>query len=152
MSQKNPEFPPVSVEAWQKAAAKSAPGGDLRALDWRTPDGITVKALYTAEDTKDLPNANTVPGFEPYLRGPQATMYAVRPWTIRQYADVSTAEESHPFYRNNLDAGQMALSVAIPLASTRCYATDHPRTAAHTSRTGLQPPHVRTPRLPPAHT
>ena len=94
MTQKptSPEFQPTSLEAWEKAAAKSAPGGDVSALNWVTPDGITVKPLYTAADTASLPHANTLPGFEPFLRGPQATMYAVRPWTIRQYAGFSTAE------------------------------------------------------------
>ena len=95
MSQKQPEFQAASLEAWHKAAAKSAPGGDVNALNWLTPDGISVKPLYTAEDTANLPYANTLPGFEPFLRGPQATMYAVRPWTIRQYAGFSTAEESN---------------------------------------------------------
>jgi methylmalonyl-CoA mutase len=95
MSSKKNEFQSASLEAWHKAAAKSAPGGDVNALNWQTPDGISVKPLYTAEDVKDLPHANTLPGFEPYLRGPQATMYAGRPWTIRQYAGFSTAEESN---------------------------------------------------------
>ena len=92
-----PSFATASLADWAKAAAKSAPGGDIQALNWVTPDGITVKPLYTAEDTASLPHANTLPGFEPYLRGPQATMYAVRPWTIRQYAGFSTAEESNAF-------------------------------------------------------
>jgi methylmalonyl-CoA mutase len=83
---------------WQKAAAKSAPGGSVAALNWLTPDGIAVKPLYTAEDLASLPHTNTLPGFAPYIRGPQATMYAVRPWTIRQYAGFSTAEESNAFY------------------------------------------------------
>ena len=91
----NPEFQPASLAQWTKAAAKSAPGGQVDALNWVTPDGITVKPLYTAEDVQGLPNTNTLPGFEPFLRGPQATMYAVRPWTIRQYAGFSTAEESN---------------------------------------------------------
>ena len=86
MSSDNPTFQPASLDAWVRAAAKSAPGGDVNALNWVTPDGISVKPLYTAADTQDLPYANTLPGFEPYLRGPQATMYSVRPWTIRQYA------------------------------------------------------------------
>ena len=103
MSQNQPEFQQASLEAWHKAATKSAPGGDLNALNWITPDGITVKPLYTAEDVKNLPYANTLPGFEPFLRGPQATMYAVRPWTIRQYAGFSTAEESNAFYRQALE-------------------------------------------------
>jgi hypothetical protein len=105
MSQKQPEFQAASLEAWHKAAAKSAPGGDVNALNWLTPDGISVKPLYTAEDTANLPYANTLPGFEPFLRGPQATMYAVKPWTIRQYAGFSTAEESNAFYRKALAAG-----------------------------------------------
>ena len=88
-----PPFKSASLDDWHKAATKSAPGGDVQGLNWVTPDGITVKPLYTAEDTRDLPYANTLPGFEPFLRGPQATMYAVRPWTIRQYAGFSTAEK-----------------------------------------------------------
>src|SRR5256885_716747 len=103
MRQPRPEFTndenAADLEAWRKAAAKSAPGGDVHALDWVTPDGIAVKPLYTAEDLQGLPFTNTLPGFEPYIRGPQATMYASRPWTIRQYAGFSTAEESNAFYR-----------------------------------------------------
>ena len=95
MTDKNPEFKTATLDAWAKAAAKSAPGGNVDALNWITPDGIAVKPLYTAADTADLKHADTLPGFEPYLRGPQATMYAVRPWTIRQYAGFSTAEESN---------------------------------------------------------
>ena len=83
-SKQAPAFHTATLADWQKAAQKSAPGGDVTALNWVTPDGIAVKPLYTAEDTKNLPYANTLPGFEPFLRGPQATMYAVRPWTIRQ--------------------------------------------------------------------
>ena len=76
------KFNPASLEQWGKAAAKSAPGGDVNALNWQTPDGISVKPLYTAEDVKDLPYTNTMPGFEPFIRGPQATMYAVRPLSL----------------------------------------------------------------------
>ena len=79
-----PSFEQGDHAAWLRAAAKSAPGGNVDALNWTTPDGIVVKPLYTAADTADLPYANTLPGFAPYVRGPQATMYAVRPWTIRQ--------------------------------------------------------------------
>ena len=100
-----PQFDQGSDAAWLKAAAKSAPGGKVDALNWQTPDGITVKPLYTAEDVADLPHTHTLPGFEPFIRGPQATMYAVRPWTIRQYAGFSTAEESNAFYRKALAAG-----------------------------------------------
>ena len=84
MNSKKSEFPTATLEAWHKAATKSAPGGDVSQLDWITPDGIRVKPLYTGADTQGLPHADTLPGFEPFLRGPQATMYAVRPWTIRQ--------------------------------------------------------------------
>ena len=118
MTSKNTEFQLASIEAWSKAAAKSAPGGNLDTLNWQTPDGITVKPLYTAADTRHLSYANTLPGFEPYLRGPQATMYAVRPWTIRQYAGFSTAEESNAFYRKALAAGgQGAPFVPLPPSS-----------------------------------
>lgn len=132
-----PEFAPASLEAWAKAAAKSAPGGDLGALDWHTPDGISVKPLYTAEDIKDLPYTNTLPGFEPFLRGPQATMYAVRPWTIRQYAGFSTAEESNAFYRKALAAGGQGVSVAFDLATHRGYDSDHPRVTGDVGKAGV---------------
>ena len=98
MTTPNP-FKSASLEDWTKAAIKSAPNGDLEALNWKTADGIVVKPLYTAEDIKDLPYTNTLPGHEPFIRGPQATMYAGRPWTIRQYAGFSTATESNAFYR-----------------------------------------------------
>ena len=124
---KLPEFTPATMADWQKAAAKSAPGGNVDALNWHTPDGITVKPLYTADDVKDLSYTNTLPGFEPFIRGPQATMYAVRPWTIRQYAGFSTAEESNAFYRKALAAGGQGVSVAFDLATHRGYDSDHPR-------------------------
>ena len=137
MTQKTPEFQSASLDAWAKAAAKSAPGGDVNALNWLTPDGISVKPLYTAEDTHNLPYANTLPGFEPYLRGPQATMYAVRPWTIRQYAGFSTAEESNAFYRKALAAGGQGVSVAFDLATHRGYDSDHPRVTGDVGKAGV---------------
>ncbi len=109
----------------------------MNALNWQTPDGITVKPLYTAADTQDLPYANTLPGFEPYLRGPQATMYAVRPWTIRQYAGFSTAEESNAFYRKALAAGGQGVSVAFDLATHRGYDSDHPRVTGDVGKAGV---------------
>ncbi|MFN7122504.1 MAG: methylmalonyl-CoA mutase, partial [Hydrogenophaga sp.] len=133
----SPEFPTVPLEAWAKAAQKSAPGGDLGALDWVTPDGIRVKPLYTAEDTAGLPHTNTLPGFEPFIRGPQATMYAVRPWTIRQYAGFSTAEESNAFYRKALAAGGQGVSVAFDLATHRGYDSDHPRVTGDVGKAGV---------------
>ncbi len=137
MSDKQSEFRPASLDAWQKAAAKSAPGGDVNNLNWVTPDGITVKALYTAADTAGLPHADTLPGFEPYLRGPQATMYAARPWTIRQYAGFSTAEESNAFYRKGLAGGGQGVSVAFDLATHRGYDSDHPRVTGDVGKAGV---------------
>lgn len=122
---------------WQKAAAKSAPGGNVEALNWITPEGITVKPLYTAADVKDLPHADTLPGFAPFVRGPQATMYAVRPWTIRQYAGFSTAEASNDFYRKALAAGAQGVSVAFDLATHRGYDSDHPRVTGDVGKAGV---------------
>ncbi|MFZ2309492.1 MAG: methylmalonyl-CoA mutase [Rhodoferax sp.] len=137
MTEKNPEFKAANLDAWAKAAAKSAPGGNVELLTWITPDGIAVKPLYTAEDTANLAYTNTLPGFEPYLRGPQATMYAVRPWTIRQYAGFSTAEESNAFYRKALAAGGQGVSVAFDLATHRGYDSDHPRVTGDVGKAGV---------------
>jgi len=132
-----PAFEQGDHAAWLRAAAKSAPGGDVAALNWTTPDGIVVKPLYTAADTANLPYANTLPGFAPYVRGPQATMYAVRPWTIRQYAGFSTAEESNAFYRQALAAGGQGVSVAFDLATHRGYDSDHPRVTGDVGKAGV---------------
>ncbi len=137
MSSSNPEFTPPSYEAWLKAAQKSAPGGQIEALDWTTPDGIKVKPLYTAADVAELPHTHTLPGLEPFIRGPQATMYAVRPWTIRQYAGFSTAEESNAFYRRALAAGGQGVSVAFDLATHRGYDSDHPRVTGDVGKAGV---------------
>jgi methylmalonyl-CoA mutase len=136
-SKPEPTFKPADLGAWAKSAAKSAPGGDLNALNWITPDGITVKPLYTAADLQGLKYTDTLPGFEPYLRGPQATMYAVRPWTIRQYAGFSTAEESNAFYRKALAAGGQGVSVAFDLATHRGYDSDHPRVTGDVGKAGV---------------
>ncbi len=130
-------FQAASLESWAKAASKSAPGGDVAALNWVTPEGIVVKPLYTAADTAALPHANTLPGFEPFIRGPQATMYAVRPWTIRQYAGFSTAEDSNAFYRQALAAGGQGVSVAFDLATHRGYDSDHPRVTGDVGKAGV---------------
>ncbi len=127
----------ATLARWEAAARKSAPGGDLTALNWQTPDGITVKPLYTAQDLQGLPDTDTLPGFAPYLRGPQATMYAVRPWTIRQYAGFSTAEESNAFYRKALAAGGQGVSVAFDLATHRGYDSDHPRVTGDVGKAGV---------------
>ena len=128
---------PPTLEDWQRAAARSAPGGDVDALNWTTPEGLVVKPLYTAADVQGLPHADTLPGFAPYLRGPQATMYAVRPWTIRQYAGFSTAEASNAFYRQALAGGAQGVSVAFDLATHRGYDSDHPRVTGDVGKAGV---------------
>ena len=132
-----PEFAPATLAQWEKAAAKSAPGGDLARLNWVTPEGITVKPLYTAADVAGLPYTDTLPGFEPFVRGPQATMYTVRPWTVRQYAGFSTAEESNAFYRQTLAGGGQGVSVAFDLATHRGYDSDHPRVTGDVGKAGV---------------
>jgi methylmalonyl-CoA mutase len=126
-----------ALPAWQKAAAKSAPDGDLSRLTWRTPEGLEVKPLYTAADLQGLAYTDTLPGFAPFLRGPQPTMYAVRPWTIRQYAGFSTAEASNAFYRKSLAAGGQGVSVAFDLATHRGYDSDHPRVTGDVGKAGV---------------
>ncbi len=127
----------ADLEAWQSAAAKSAPSGDLARLQWKTPEGLTVKPLYTRRDLEGLPYTDTLPGFAPFVRGPQATMYAGRPWTIRQYAGFSTAEESNAFYRQALAGGGQGVSVAFDLATHRGYDSDHPRVAGDVGKAGV---------------
>ena len=137
MTKKSREFKPATLEDWEQAALKSAPKGDLESLNWHTPDGITVKALYTAADIEGLAHTDTLPGFEPYIRGPQATMYASRPWTIRQYAGFSTAQESNAFYRKALASGGQGVSVAFDLATHRGYDSDHPRVTGDVGKAGV---------------
>lgn len=125
------------MEKWADAAAKELKGKSPDDLIWQTPEGIAVKPLYTAADLEGLEHVNTLPGFAPFLRGPRATMYANRPWTIRQYAGFSTAEESNKFYRDNLAAGQKGLSVAFDLATHRGYDSDHPRVVGDVGKAGV---------------
>jgi len=132
-----PEFPEKTFADWQKLAAKELGGKGVDTLAWETPEGILVKPLYTVEDLAKLEMVGTLPGFPPYLRGPRASMYANRPWTIRQYAGFSTAEESNKFYRENLKAGQMGLSVAFDLATHRGYDSDHPRVIGDVGKAGV---------------
>ncbi len=131
------EFKPATLAQWTQAAGKSAPGGDIDALTWVTPEGLRVKPLYTAADLAGLPHADTLPGFEPFVRGPQATMYTVRPWTIRQYAGFSTAQESNDFYRQALAGGAQGVSVAFDLATHRGYDSDHPRVTGDVGKAGV---------------
>lgn len=120
----------ANIDDWKKAADKEVKGKDLT---WHTPEGISVKPLYTAEDAGDP----GLPGFAPFTRGVRASMYAGRPWTIRQYAGFSTAEESNAFYRRNLAAGQKGLSVAFDLATHRGYDSDHPRVVGDVGKAGV---------------
>jgi methylmalonyl-CoA mutase len=125
------------TQAWQDMAAKELRGRSPDDLTWNTLEGIAVKPLYTEEDTADLPHMGTVPGQEPFTRGVKATMYAGRPWTIRQYAGFSTAEESNAFYRKALAAGQQGVSVAFDLATHRGYDSDHPRVEGDVGKAGV---------------
>ncbi|MDJ0823339.1 MAG: methylmalonyl-CoA mutase [Paracoccaceae bacterium] len=124
-------------EDWRALAEKELRGRPLDDLTWQTLEGIEVKPLYTAADTADLPHMGSLPGIAPFTRGVKATMYAGRPWTIRQYAGFSTAEESNAFYRKALDAGQQGVSVAFDLATHRGYDSDHARVVGDVGKAGV---------------
>ena len=124
-------------QKWTDLATKQLKGKSPDTLDWMTPEGIRVKPLYTAEDIEGMEHVNTLPGLAPFVRGPMATMYSGRPWTIRQYAGFSTARESNEFYRKNLAAGQKGLSVAFDLATHRGYDSDHPRVVGDIGKAGV---------------
>jgi methylmalonyl-CoA mutase len=126
-----------TIADWQKLATKERKGAGPDDLLWQTPEGIEVKPLYTAEDTAGLEHMDNLPGFAPYKRGPKATMYAGRAWTVRQYAGFSTAEASNEFYRKNLAAGQQGLSVAFDLPTHRGYDSDHPRVVGDVGKAGV---------------
>ncbi|MDP7316810.1 MAG: methylmalonyl-CoA mutase [SAR324 cluster bacterium] len=127
----------LDLNAWAAQAERELRGKSSESLNWQTPEGIELKPLYTAEDLQRLEFTDTLPGSFPFLRGPWATMYANRPWTIRQYAGFSTAEESNAFYRKNLTAGQKGLSVAFDLATHRGYDSDHPRVVGDVGKAGV---------------
>jgi len=131
------DFPKRTVEDWRAQTSKDLKGGDPDSLIWRTPEGIEVKPLYTRDDLEALEIDPGLPGFTPYTRGPRASMYALRPWTLRQYAGFSTAEESNAFYRDNLKGGQKGLSVAFDLATHRGYDSDHPRVVGDVGKAGV---------------
>ncbi len=138
----NAGFAKKTLDDWAALAKKELRGKPIASLDWTTPEGIRVKPLYTAADLAAIevagfPLNGAIPGFPPYLRGPRATMYANRPWTIRQYSGFSTAEESNRFYRENLKAGQMGLSIAFDLATHRGYDSDHPRVVGDVGKAGV---------------
>ncbi|MBF9034714.1 methylmalonyl-CoA mutase [Rhodobacterales bacterium HKCCE2091] len=124
-------------DAWHELAKSELKGRDPETLTWNTLEGIAVRPLYTAEDLDGLPQMGEIPGEAPFTRGVKATMYAGRPWTIRQYAGFSTAEESNAFYRRNLAAGQQGVSVAFDLATHRGYDSDHPRVVGDVGKAGV---------------
>jgi len=126
-----------TLSAWGQLVEKQSKGITPEEFTWHTPEGIPLKTLYTAEDIQELPYTNTLPGFSPYIRGPQATMYAGRRWTIRQYAGFSTAEASNAFYRKALAAGGQGISVAFDLATHRGYDSDHPRVSGDVGKAGV---------------
>ncbi|HIM73220.1 MAG TPA: methylmalonyl-CoA mutase, partial [Alphaproteobacteria bacterium] len=125
------------LAAWEAAVRRDLKGRSPESLIQRTPEGVDIKPLYTAEDLSVLEHLDTLPGVPPFVRGPRATMYTGRPWTIRQYAGFSTAERSNKFYRENLRAGQKGLSVAFDLATHRGYDSDHPRVTGDVGKAGV---------------
>nr|MBA3325682.1 methylmalonyl-CoA mutase [Paracoccaceae bacterium] len=127
----------ADLEAWRALARRELKGRDPATLDWKTPEGLTVKPLYTEADLAGTGHLGGLPGLAPFVRGPRATMYAGRPWTIRQYAGFSTAEESNAFYRQGLAAGQQGVSVAFDLATHRGYDSDHPRVVGDVGKAGV---------------
>ena len=126
-----------SLNEWRAIASKELKGRSLDELDWHTLEGLKIKPIYTQDDIKQLDHLDNLPGIEPFTRGPKATMYGGRPWTIRQYAGFSTAEESNAFYRKNLAAGQQGVSVAFDLATHRGYDSDHPRVEGDVGKAGV---------------
>ncbi len=131
------DFPRKNLADWERLASSELKGASPDSLVTDTPEGIAIKPLYTSADLEGLEAVGSMPGFPPYLRGPRATMYAHRPWTIRQYAGFSTAEESNAFFRANLAAGQAGLSVAFDLATHRGYYFDHPRVVGDVGKAGV---------------
>ncbi len=137
MSDKIYDKSSATPASWEELATRQLKGKSPDALTWHTPEDLDVKPLYTAADTLSLEYTDTMPGLSPYIRGPQATMYAGRPWTIRQYAGFSTAEESNAFYRKALAAGGQGVSVAFDLATHRGYDSDHPRVTGDVGKAGV---------------
>ena len=126
-----------SKKDWEKRVIEELDGAAIDSLTWQTLEGIDVKPLYTADDLEEISHLDSFPGLPPYVRGPKATMYAKRPWTVRQYSGFSTAEESNKFYRDNIAGGQTGLSVAFDLATHRGYDSDHPRVTGDVGKAGV---------------
>ena len=125
------------INRWKTLANKELKDKTIDSLNWLTPEDITIKPLYTENDLENINHLNELPGLDSYIRGPRATMYAGRPWTVRQYAGFSTAEESNAFYRKNLEAGQKGISVAFDLPTHRGYDSDHPRVLGDVGKAGV---------------
>ncbi|GGB95595.1 methylmalonyl-CoA mutase [Pseudoduganella buxea] len=136
-ARRHPAHAPSTLDSWRDAAARAAPQQDPARLDTPLPEGIVLRALYTSADTAGLPHTDTLPGFTPFIRGPQPTMYVTRPWTIRQYAGFSTAAESNAFYRQALAGGAQGISVAFDLPTHRGYDSDHPRVTDDVGKAGV---------------
>src|SRR5215471_4582622 len=132
-----PNYSEISLWPDHNVRSNSSPAGDSSARAWQTPELIPIKPLYSADDLSGVDHLDTMPGIPPFLRGPYATMYVQRPWTVRQYAGFSTAKDSNAFYRRNLAAGQMGLSIAFDLATHRGYDSDHPRVAGDVGMAGV---------------
>ncbi|MXZ81922.1 MAG: methylmalonyl-CoA mutase [Gammaproteobacteria bacterium] len=137
MSSEKGGGPARRAREWEQLAARELRADDTGSIEWLTPEGIRVKPVYSADDLDDIAHLDSMPGFPPFTRGPKATMYAGRPWTIRQYAGFSIAEESNAFYRANLAAGQTGLSIAFDLATHRGYDSDHPRVPGDVGKAGV---------------
>ena len=137
MSNDKNNNPEKGINEWENLAATEIKAGDTSQIEWLTPEGILVKPVYSAQDLDQIDHLHSMPGFPPFTRGPKATMYTGRPWTIRQYAGFSTAEESNAFFRNNLAAGQTGLSVAFDLATHRGYDSDHSRVTGDVGKAGV---------------
>ena len=137
MTKPNDILKTYTKDDWERRAQKELGDGATAVLNWSTPEGVPIKSLYTAADLDSLDHLNSLPGFPPFTRGPRATMYTGKPWTIRQYAGFSTAEDSNQFYRKCLAAGQMGLSVAFDLATHRGYDSDHPRVVGDVGKAGV---------------
>ena len=126
-----------SKKDWEKKVVEELDGESIDSLTWQTLEGIDVKPLYTADDLEEISHLDSFPGLPPYVRGPKATMYAKRPWTVRQYSGFSTAEESNKFYRDNIAGGQTGLSIAFDLATHRGYDSDHARVTGDIGKAGV---------------
>ena len=141
-----PSFAEIGFAPSVPSAGRDAP---VRAEAWQTPEGVAIKPAYDARDLASLDFLDGYPGIAPYLRGPYPTMYVTQPWTIRQYAGFSTAEDSNAFYRRNLAAGQQGVSIAFDLATHRGYDSDHPRVTGDVGMAGVS---IATPALPTSPT